>query len=957
MAKSAKAQKQRYPRPVPSAGADVIPISQPSSRQSIQWTPSLLKQVSMRADGGDLSLLTDLCEQIVADDRFGELLGQLADDVLGCELSFETSPRTIVGSAEKARELIVDWARGYDDDELKNIIVWAMVTGVAFAKHETWVESQGRVVPVLKWWHPQHFGFRPREGSSGLGGSLKEHDWHVRDGNGKWTPIKPGDGTWVIITRRSEYYPWRNGLWRGLGVWWLLKQYAIQDSGVHSERAAKTVVTTGEGSTVEDRKALANYIYSAGKDPVVALPDGCDLKIVEIQANLEQTYHAQIRLANESAALTILGQNLSTTVEGGSFAAAKEHSRKESRRVRNAAQMLSKGLRAQSLAWWAEFNFGNRDLAPFPRWHTEPEQDYAVRAGVLQQTATALLTLKTAGWEIDEETVEEQFGIILKKTKALVAREQAEPGDTDGDGIPHNEPGNVNPAKASPDAPGGVKGDKEPKSKGDKPPKVQPPRPRPPKPPSTPTPPTALDYTLASGDDPSAAQGFVQGQIYADVLTERQVELIAGELAPFVDRILEAIDGAEDYDDVRYRVIKAFQDEPDPRKMATIIERSLLLADLAGRHAVMQDMPDDSLESREQVSISDRWETDVDLEAKYNPKQPRHPKGSRQGGQWSGSKGAGGAGSGGAGSDYARDEAAVRERISNIQPHRDDPPAADHGKLNTAADKAQDGMTDSERNAVDAWMSISYGDIRAADMGDLNASDEARRQASTIRRLTSEFDYEPTGAVFRGLRVDPETAHKLLDSTTMNLDSMTSWSASNAVAKQFAMGTATGAQGTSIQVVMTMTKPRGLPLGGAEAELVVPKGTYRVLSRSNDKGVLRIHIEHEDANSRLLPTITDSLDLTLTAAEKKRRKKKHNPLERFGSTGDDISFPEDGETPPRKRLDSYDEDEFDAHNPRQPRYPKGHPQGDAIGTPLVFDKEGNHVSGDLDDDEEEDADD
>lgn len=590
MAKPAKTRNQRArqsPRPSAMSGGEVIPISQPSSRQSVQWTPNLLRQVTLRADGGDLSLLADLCEQIIADDRFGELLGQLADDVLGCDLSFEKDLRVIVGSAEKSDELTVDWARAYDDDELKSIIVWTLVTGIGFAKHEAWVETAGgRIAPVLKWWHPQHFGFRTKDGVSPLTGSLKDHQWHVREGGtGKWLPIAPGDGTWVIVTRRGEYQPWRNGLWRGLGIWWLLKQYAMQDSGVHSERSAKTIVTTGEGSTLEDRRALANYIHSAGKDPVIALPEGADLKIVEVQANLEHLYHSQIRLANESAALTILGQNLSTNVEGGSLAAAKVHSAKEGRRVRNAAQMLSKGLCEQSISWWAEFNFGNPDLAPFPRWHTEPATDYSAKAGVLQQAATALLTLKTAGWEIDEATVEEELGLQLRKTKALVAREQAEPGDTDGDGIPHNEPGNVNPAKVGP---GGVKGDEVP-SVEVKPPKREPPRPRPPKPPATPSP----SAYLASGDNPAEAKGFVQGQIYTDALTDRQVTLIAGELAPFVDRILKAINGAKDYDDVRYRVIKAFQNESDPQQMASLIERSLLLAELAGRNAVTEDMPED----------------------------------------------------------------------------------------------------------------------------------------------------------------------------------------------------------------------------------------------------------------------------------------------------------------------------------------------------------------------------
>lgn len=529
-----------------------------------------------------MSLVADLCDQIVADDRFGALLAQLADDVLGCDLTFEKTLHGTVGEPVKWKEITADWIVGYDDDELKSIIVWALVTGIAFAKHETWVEVEGgkRIVPSLKWWHPQHFEFRPLDGvpTNQLGGDLSNHRWHVRNADGNWTPITSGDGTWVIVTRQSEYRPWAHGLWRGLGVWWLLKQYAMLDSGVHSEKASKVVVTANEGSSVEERRQIAQYIYEAGKDPVIALPAGFDMKLLEIEANIDQIYHSQIRLANESAALAILGQNLSTTVDGGSLAAAKEHSRKESRRVRNAAQMLSKNLQAQSLWWWAEHNFGDKSLAPYPRWHTEPPQDFAAKASVLQQTATALLTLKTAGWETDEEWIEEELGLPLRKTKALVAKEQAEPGDTDGDGIPHNEPGN-------PTAPG-VKGDEDP-TPDVKPPKVAPPRARPPKPPA---PPTAQAF-LASGDSAAEAQGFVRGQLYVDELSDNSTALAADELSGFVERLLKAIDGADDYESIRYRVIKTFRDETEPDVLAQLVERAMLLADLAGRYAVQEDVP------------------------------------------------------------------------------------------------------------------------------------------------------------------------------------------------------------------------------------------------------------------------------------------------------------------------------------------------------------------------------
>jgi hypothetical protein len=525
----------------------------------------MLRQVLRRADAGDMLLLADLCDQIMADDRFGALLGQLADDVLGCELSFEDSLRTSVGSAEKAEELEVDWEIGYEDDELRSLIAWAKLTGVAFGKHEAWRETEsGRVVPVLRWWHPQHFSWRVKDGSPHAG-DQRNHSWHVREpGTERWVPIAAGDGTWVIVTVGGEWRPWANGLWRGLGGWWLLKEYAQQDMGVHSEKAAKLVATSTVDSTADERRALATYLYDAGKDAVIALPIGTDLKLIETTANVDQIYGAQIRMADESAAISILGQNLSTNVQGGSRAAAQVHDKKENRRVRNAAWMIAKPIKFQSLVWWSEFNFGTRDYACFPYWHTEPPEDYASKAAGLKTLGEALTALKAAGYTLSPEEIEEEYGVELE------AREDPEPAaDPRQMALPGTQrvPGKQPAAAAKPAA--------------------------------KPMPTAQTHYgdddprpmILASGDDPSGAAGFITGQLYVDALTARQTAVAAAHLSGFVDQITAAIDGADDYESMRYAVIKAFQASSDPDELARLIGNGALLSGLAGRKSVLDDVP------------------------------------------------------------------------------------------------------------------------------------------------------------------------------------------------------------------------------------------------------------------------------------------------------------------------------------------------------------------------------
>lgn len=539
--KTAKPQQPKSKRPQIVDRQEPALASQPSIRLSYLWDPSLLRSLRIQTDGGDLYRLGDLCEQIISDDRIGELLESLASDVLGCDLSFEKSQRSSVGDAEKASELEEDWPLGYDDDELTSLIIWSLVTGIGFAKHERWIDNEGRIVPQLKWWHPKHFSYRQVLQST----NPFDRCWHVRDWNGQLTQILPGDGTWVMLTRRGEYRPWANGLWRGLAPWWLLKQYAISDWGVHSEKSAKLVATSTNDSTSELRKSLSQYIAEAGKDAVITLPVGFDLKLIELGANTKEIYDAQIEAANQAAAIAILGQNLSSNVEGGSRAAAEVHERKENRKVRYAAKTLSKCLHEQSLSWWAEYNFGDRELAPFPHWHTEPPDDYAAKATGLKDLAAGLLALKNAGYKLSTDQLEEEYGVELEEVEPLP--QQPVPGQ-------------------------------QPQQQTSKPGKKPPPKQK-----------LAQARFLASGDAADTAPGFVAGQVYTDALTDKETAHAADYLSGFVDRIAAAIEGAEDYESVRSGVLRAFADEEDPDRLAELIENGILLANLAGRHAVDED--------------------------------------------------------------------------------------------------------------------------------------------------------------------------------------------------------------------------------------------------------------------------------------------------------------------------------------------------------------------------------
>jgi hypothetical protein len=66
----------------------------------------------------------------------------------------------------------------------------------------------------------------------------------------------------------------------------------------------------------------------------------------------------------------------------------------------------------------------------------------------------------------------------------------------------------------------------------------------------------------------------------------------AKALRPDLQRVLAAIDGAGTYDEMRDALAKAFA-ELDPHDLADVTEHALVLAQLVGRHAILEDTRDE----------------------------------------------------------------------------------------------------------------------------------------------------------------------------------------------------------------------------------------------------------------------------------------------------------------------------------------------------------------------------
>lgn len=404
------------PKKLP-ATAPQEPVVEPSVRVFTRWTPQVIQSAEIAADGGDLTQAARVVTWLLTDDRIRGCLNARIQALLGLVPGFEKSgDRRRAGTAIKALEAGEDFWASYPETELWLMLAWGLMLGVAPMRHQPRFDEDhgGRLLPCPEFWHP----------AAGLKQDRQTGEWKIRvatPGNpyGTEETIVAGDGTWVLHTPYGKHRPWDLGLWKQLCWWKLLKDYGRSDWARNMEKGSLLVLTQtvvqqnapGQlANTQAQRDASASSLYQRGKDAVASLPVGADLKLVETGGKAQDLYNSGVQAADEAFAIAIRGGNLTTSVEGGSKAAAEVQERTgDFVNLRFDAETTSATLHDQSLVWWALWNYGDRKLAPWPDYPVAPQRNLKNFAETITAFNKACKELEANGFEVDRQSMLEEF--------------------------------------------------------------------------------------------------------------------------------------------------------------------------------------------------------------------------------------------------------------------------------------------------------------------------------------------------------------------------------------------------------------------------------------------------------------------------------------------------------------------------------------------------------------------
>lgn len=359
---------------------------------------------------------SQLCEAILWDPRVQAAMGSRTGGLLGRAVKFEAASKARVRGSQASREVLEAWSSA-----------WTTIANEsAFAQLHTWGVFQFGLAQLL-WdtsvtpWIPHVVPFHPRYTYYQF--VFRKLIALTLDGQ---VPVTPGDGHWVFHAPFGEHRGWMRGAMPALAQPWVQRNFAYRDAARFCERHGFPMLRAKVPAAADPRQiaTLRNALVNVGQESVLELPQGVDgsnsydVDYLEAASTTWEVFGESIKLCDSDITLALLGQNLTTEVKEGSFAAARIHGDVRQAFIEFDNRALAQTIYNQIARPFALFNFGDADLAPWTSWDVEPYEDNAVAAQTFSSFANALLAMRNAGFDLDDpDAIARKLGIKLADAK------------------------------------------------------------------------------------------------------------------------------------------------------------------------------------------------------------------------------------------------------------------------------------------------------------------------------------------------------------------------------------------------------------------------------------------------------------------------------------------------------------------------------------------------------------
>jgi hypothetical protein len=383
---------------------------------------------------GQFSQAALLCEATLGDGRVQAALNGRIKGVTMRHIHAKAAKGD--GSRQYANAVEWMWGQVFSDELLDQFMTWSTFMGFVVCE-VTWteVEREGEPtwVPYLKVWHPLYVWY-----------DIISRRYVVIAEEGT-IYINADDPKWFVYTPWGSYRGWIRGALRAVAPLWIARQYALRDemrfSEVHGLPIKK--IKAPAQSDARDKMRMFGQIRGLGSNATVLLPQqtgpdgtGWELELLEAKDRAWEVFGSIIDQCDREIQQVIRGTNLTSEVQGGSYAAAQVHADEDSAYADSDCQKLCQAA-MRLVELFLGYNYGAADMAPSIRLEPPDKQDKLALAQTQQFVMTTIKTAEEMGIKLDLSMYLEGYNLPYLGRKEPTGGNEGDdpssgdPGDTD----------------------------------------------------------------------------------------------------------------------------------------------------------------------------------------------------------------------------------------------------------------------------------------------------------------------------------------------------------------------------------------------------------------------------------------------------------------------------------------------------------------------------------------------
>lgn len=270
--------------------------------------------------------------------------------------------------------------------QISELLRWGLYLGVGFA-NITLTNDNNEILPKLEIWHPRFARF-----------DWASRQYKIITENFGEVFVTRDDPSWLVLEPFGDSYPWMRGMVRPIAMPYLMRYWTRQWWTKYQEQNGKPIIGAVVPPTAseEDEARFVAELSSLAYNAVVRLPQGIDgnrysIELLQPTADLYKGFEAFLKYIDSSIAITILGQDYSTSGAPG-FGSVENPGRAIREEIRkHDARVIQTIIREKILKPWAQANFGDADLAPYLKFDVEIKEDQLQKSQHMNTLFAALI--------------------------------------------------------------------------------------------------------------------------------------------------------------------------------------------------------------------------------------------------------------------------------------------------------------------------------------------------------------------------------------------------------------------------------------------------------------------------------------------------------------------------------------------------------------------------------------